>query len=278
MSSNVSMASFPPMIARFAVVCTAFTLLMVSAARSEDGAGLELARMVHDRPDGRDAVTRATMTLRGPGSRDRVRQLYEYRLDGDASESWVLVRFTSPSNIADTGLLVHNHAVGENDQWLYLPAAQRVRRISAANRGGSFVQSDLFFEDLEDRRPERDVHRMLGEEAFQGARVKVLESVPAEASNSVYSKRVSWIHPETLLPLRIDFYQGGASPTKRLEVHRIEQVQGYWTVMASTMTTLDSGHQTIMEVEAIVYDQDLPDSLFTSRALADPAVERGYRP
>ncbi len=269
---------------KFGSVAKAVGLLAILACAwlpgpvpAAEGSGLALARQVHDRPAGQDAVTRGTMTLRG-GGRDRVRELFEYRRDGIGSESWVLLRFTAPANIANTGLLVHNHDDADADQWLYLPAAQRVRRISSANRGGSFVQSDLYFEDLEDRLPEKDHHRLLGEETLQGVVVKVLESVPVEASNSVYSKRLSWIHPETLLPLRIDFFQGGEEPVKRLEVHRIDQIQGYWTVMASTMTTLGSGHQTVMEVEAVVYDQDLPETLFTTRALSDPMVEQGFRP
>lgn len=245
---------------------------------ADEGAGLELARQVHDRPTGDDAVTRGTMTLSGGGSRDRVRDFFEYRRDGEGSESWVLVRFTAPVNIADTGLLVHNHTDGATDQWLYLPAAQRVRRVSSANRGGSFVQSDLFFEDLEDRLPEEDHHRLLGEEAFQGVVVKMLESVPVDPANSVYSRRVSWIHPETLLPLRIDYFQGGDEPFKRFETQRIDSVQGYWTVMASTMTTLATGHQTQMSVQTVVYDQGLPESLFSARALADSQFEQTYRP
>lgn len=258
--------------------CVLALSLLAAPTLADEVAGGALAQAVHDRPAGDDAVTRGTMTLRGAGSRERVREMFEYRRDGEAGESWVLIRFAAPANIADTGLLVHNHADGATDQWLYLPAAQRVRRVSSSNRGGSFVQSDLFFEDLEDRAPEKDHHRLLGEEDFEGVTVQVLESVPVDASNSVYSRRVSWVHPETLLPLRVDYFQGGDEPVKRFEVQRIEEVQGYWTVMASSMTTLGTGHQTLVEVEAVVYDQGIDDAVFTSRALSDPRIEDAYRP
>lgn len=256
------------------MLCAVFAL---SAPSHAEDTGHALAMRVFERPDGNDAVTRGRMTLRGAGARERVRDLFEYRTGGGA-ESRVLIRFTSPANIADTGLLVHNHEAGESDQWLYLPAAQRVRRVSSSNRGGSFVQSDLFFEDLEDRHPDKDQHRILGEEDFEGVTVTRMESVPVEASNSVYSRRESWIHEETLLPLRIDFFQGGDEPAKRLEVQRIEEVQGYWTVMQSTVTTLRTGHQTLIEIDAIVYDQGIDDELFSTRALADPRLEHAYRP
>jgi hypothetical protein len=94
----------------------------------------------------------------------------------------------------------------------------------------------------------------------------------------VYSKRVSWVHEETLIPLRVDFYEGGDEPTKRLEVQEIRDIQGYWTVMRSTMTDLASGRVTILEVDEIAYDNDPPRDLFTTRGLADPQRARPYRP
>lgn len=248
----------------------------VGPVQANDGA--ELARAVHERPDGKDAVIRGTMTLSGPGRRERIRESYEFRLDGESGESWNLIRFTTPRNIADTALLVHNRPDGGVDQWLYLPATQRERRISSENRGGSFVQSELYFEDLEDREPNKDHHRILGQELYEGVEVTLLESVPVDSGNSVYSRRVSWVHGQTLIPLRIDLYERGNDPAKRLEVQEIQEVQGYWTVMRSTMTDLASGRVTVLEVDAIVYDNDLPRELFTTRGLRDPELARPYRP
>ena len=240
--------------------------------------GEELARAVYERPDGIDMASRGTMTLRGEGSRERLRETYIYRTKAGDFESRSLIRFTEPANIAGTGLLVHNHGAQETDQWLYLPAAKRVRRVSSENRGGNFVQSDIYYEDLQDRLPTDDEHRLLGTGEYQGATTYLLESIPLDEAESSYSKRVSWIHPETLIALRIDFYQGGDEPVKRMEVQRVEQIQGYWTVTASTMTTLRSGHETIIAVESVAYDLGLPDELFSIRALTDVVFEERFRP
>ncbi len=240
--------------------------------------GQALAEAIYDRPDGNDAVTRGRMTLSGEGRRERVRETYEYRLDGERGESWNLIRFTSPRNIADTALLVHNHPGGDVDQWLFLPAAQRERRISSENRGGSFVQSELYFEDLEDREPHKDHHRIVGEDSYEGTPVTLLESVPVDPDNSVYSKRLSWVHEETLIPLRIDLYEGRDTPSKRLTVQAILDIQGYWTVMRSTMMDLRSGRMTVLEVDEVMYDNDLPRDLFTTRGLTDPERARPWRP
>lgn len=252
----------------------------IPLAQAADGSGQELAQRVYDRPDGEDVTTRGTMVLQEAGRDPRVRRMVTYQRDVSAGETHSLIRFTAPADIAGTGLLTLDHADGSSDQWIYLSALDRNRRIPSARRGGRFVGSDLYFEDLQDRRPDEDRHRLLGEDEIEGVATLKLESVPVDPGESAYARRVSWIHEPSLIPLRIDFYLPGQeeTPAKRLQVHRIERIQGYWTVMDSTMTDLDSGHRTRMTAEEVTYDRDLPEALFTPRALSDPEMESRYRP
>jgi hypothetical protein len=268
----------PALFASLLVACT--LVLAAPPALSDDGAGKRLAQQVYNRPDGDDMSTRGIMVLEEAGRAPRVRQMYTYRLDVGYGEVWSLIRFTSPSDIADTGLLTLDHADGTSDQWLYLPALDRSRRIPAARKGGRFVGSDIYYEDLQDRKVDMDRHRILGEEQISGVPTRVLESVPVDPANSTYGRRVSWIHEQSLLPLRIDFYAPGRddAPMKRLEVHRLEQIQGFWTVMDSLITDLGTGHSTRHVVDAVVYDRGLPQSLFSSQVLEDPARESTHRP
>lgn len=241
--------------------------------------GEELATLVHERPDGEDASTRGTMTLREEGGRPREREMLTFTRDEDDGGTQTMIRFLSPGSIEDTGMLVHDHPDGSRDQWIYLPALDRVRRIASERQGGRFVGSDLFFEDLGDRLPKLDEHELKGEDTFEGQPVEILESKPVDADNSVYSKRLSWVHLETMIPLRIDFYQGGAdAPMKRWTVQRIDRIDGYWTVMGHTVEDLDSGHTTTLVVDEIIYDQNLPQELFSSSGLADPGMHRDLRP
>lgn len=248
-------------------------------AEAADDAGQQLAQRVYDRPDGKDAVSQGVMALIDPGHEPRIRQMYVYRRDAGDGSVDSLIRFTSPPDIENTGLLTLDRAGDDTDQWIYLPALDRSRRIASSRKGGQFVGSDLYYEDLRDRPVDKDKHVLRGQEEIAGVRCDVLESVPVDADNSVYGKRVSWIHPQTLIALRVDFYpKHGDEPIKRSEVHRIENIQDYWTVMDSTMTDLKTGHKTRMSVDKIVYDQDLPKDLFSQQALEDPARQRSYRP
>lgn len=258
-----------------------FGLMALPAWADDDLArGQALAERVYDRPEGNDLTTRGAMLLEEEGRDPRVREMITYQLTHEPGQVWSLIRFTAPADIADTGLLTLDHPDGSSDQWVYLSAMDRTRRIPSARRGGRFVGSDLYFEDVQDRKPDLDTHRFLGEEEIQGATTLKLESVPVEPGNSAYGRRVSWIHEPSLLPLRIDFYAKGRddSPIKRMEIQRIDRIQGYWTVMDSIMTDLRSGHRTRLRVDEAVYDRDLPESLFTSRALEDTAIEGRFRP
>jgi hypothetical protein len=242
-------------------------------------AGRELAERVYNRPDGRDMATTATMILQPQGSEPRVRRMRTFRRDAGGKEVWSLIRFLHPANIEGTGLLTRDYAGGQTDQWLYLPALEKTRRIAGDRKGGRFVGSDLFYEDLRDREPAMDRHRLRGTESLDGTATRVLVSTPADAGNSTYSRRIRWIHPRTLIPLRVDFFrQDNDKPIKRMRVHRIEKVQGYWTVMDSTTVDLETGHRTRIRVDAVRYDQGLPESLFSRRALADPEVGARFQP
>jgi hypothetical protein len=254
-----------------------FGLLLGFSALANDG--LALAQKVYDRPDGRDLTTLSRMVLTEKGRSPRIRELVTYRMDTGRDEISNLIRFLYPEDIAGTGLLSIDKADGEADQWLYLPALDRVRRISSNRKGGRFVGSDLYFEDLQTRSPAKDRHRLLGQQTENGVLCDVLESIPVESKNSVYRKRISWIDPQTLLAQRIDYFEKDENtPSKRWLLRSKKRIQGYWTVTDSRVIDLQSGHETRMVIDVALYDQKLPARLFTTQTLADENLESDYRP
>lgn len=246
-------------------------------AAADDGAAL--AQAVFDRPSGRNASSRVRMELTEKGRTPRGRELVTYRLAKGKGESVNLIRFLEPQDVAGTGLLSATNADGSTEQSLYLPALDRVRRVSGDRKGGRFVGSDLYFEDLQERQPAKDRHRVVGRETVDGVALEVLESVPVDPADSVYRKRLSWVDPQTLLIHRVDYFERDeAAPSKRFELLASRRVQGYWTVTDSRVTDLGSGHSTRMVVDVVKYDRKLPAQLFTPRALADETLESEYRP
>ena len=249
----------------------------LSPALADDAS--DLAQRVHDRPNGRDLTTLSRMVLTEKGRAPRIRELVTYRLDKEGGEAANLIRFLDPEDIAGTGLLSIDKADGGTDQWLYLPALDRVRRISSDRKGGRFVGSDLYFEDLQERKPSEDRHRLLGKQTENGILCEVLESVPADPKDSAYSKRISWIDPATAIPQRVDYFEKDSStPSKRWLLRGKKRNQGYWTLTDSRMVDLATAHETRMVVDVALYDQKLPAKLFTSQSLADESLESEYRP
>ena len=256
------------------IVCTT-----AGAADDANPEGLKLAQAIYDRPNGDDFAASAIMTLTEKGREPRQRQMYTMRVDRGAGERWSLTRFTDPADIKGVGLLTKDYPGDENDQWLYLPALDRVRRVSSSRKGGRFVGSDMFFEDLRDREVSMDHHKYLGKGKIGSLVCEVLQSVPVDPDNSVYTRRVSWIHPQTMVPLRVDLYQRHSNePIKRLVAKRIKKIEGFWTVTESVMQDLESGHETRIQQTRVKYNQGIPGSLFTSRTLSDEAAETRYRP
>ena len=137
-------------------------MLWLPGTTQADEAAIALATRVYDRPDGNDAASRSYMILSEKGHKPRYRKLYTYQLDRDNGESWALLRFTEPADIKNTGLLTYNYPDRDNNQWIYLPALDRARRIAASRKGGRFVGSDLYYEDLQDREVDQDEHRIRG--------------------------------------------------------------------------------------------------------------------
>lgn len=238
-----------------------------------------LVQRVHDRPKGRDLTVSSRMELVEKGRPPRVREMVSYRLERGRGETLNLVRFLAPKDIAGTGLLSVDKADGSNEQSLYLPALDRVRRIAGDRKGGRFVGSDLYYEDLRERRPNADRHRLVGKESLAGVACDVIESAPVEAAESVYIKRVSWIDPALAMVQRVDFFEKDEQqPSKRWLLMARKQIQGYWTVTESRLSDLSSGHETRIQVLQALFDRKLPAKLFTAQALADENIESEFRP
>ena len=241
--------------------------------------GVALAQAVYDRPNGDDFSALVVMQLQGKESRPRQRVLYSYAKEKGAGERWTLMRFIQPDDISGTGLLTQDHPGDESDQWLYLPALNKVRRISSSRKGGRFVGSDFFYEDLLDREVEMDYHYLQGEGSVGKVPCEILVSIPRDPKNSVYSKRVSCIYRKILVPLKVELFEKGKDkPSKMLTARRIKKIQGYWSILESTMFDLESGHRTQLLTEKIKYNQGLPDRLFSRRDLTDDSNEKAFRP
>jgi len=228
--------------------------------------GEEVARAVYSRDVGADSFSRQLMELVSPDGQKRVRELEISAMDANGLRK-SLLRFTSPADIAGTGFLAIETGKGETDQFLYLPALKRTRRIVTGQKGRSFVNTDFTYEDMERRPVEDSEHAITGEEELSGVKCWVLESRPKPGRDSQYSLVRAWISQDHSVSLKVEFFMGGSTPVKRYTVLQLENIQGIWTERKVIMEDLKSGHATTLEITQIQYNTGLSDSVFSEHSL-----------
>ena len=141
----------------------ALVSLLLGALPSAAMDGAQIARKVIDRDDGQDSTAKIRMLLINKKGGKRFRGLISVvKKYGDVSK--IYMRFESPADIKGTAFLTWENKDGDDDQFLYLPALRRERRIVSSQKSNSFVNTDYTYEDLQSREVEQDDHRVLREE------------------------------------------------------------------------------------------------------------------
>ena len=135
-------------------------------------------------------------------SSQRTMRIKSLEVEGDGDKS--LTIFDNPRDIKGTAFLSHTHALKPDDQWLYLPALKRVKRIASANKSGPFVGSEFAYEDLSSFEVEKYSYRYLGDEKVLDEDSYMLESVPTD-KYSGYSKLVTWLDQENYRVLKAQY-------------------------------------------------------------------------
>ncbi|MBI9094975.1 MAG: outer membrane lipoprotein-sorting protein [Sphaerochaeta sp.] len=203
------------------------------------------------------------LTLIDTGGQERTRRLQTLSLTENGRTSSLTV-FLSPSSVKNTRFLSVENEQGKTDQWIYLPALKRVKRIAANEEGGSFMGSDFSYADMASTTYESDeaTHTLLEESAT----TYVVRSVPFD--RSTYGKTETTVDKDTYLPLQVDFYaKDGITLEKQLVTQQIEQMHGKWISKVITMTTIASGHSTKIEILQAQYDIAMNSNYFTTRFL-----------
>ncbi len=203
------------------------------------------------------------LTLIESGGQERERRLQTLSMTENKRTSSITV-FLSPSSVKNTRFLSVENEQGKTDQWIYLPALKRVKRIAATEEGGSFMGSDFSYADMASTTYEADeaTHTLLEETAT----TYTVRSVPFD--KTTYGKTETTVDKKTYLPLQVDFYaKDGTTLEKQLVTKQIEQMNGRWVPKIIIMTTIATGHSTKLEIIQAQYDIAMNSNYFTTRFL-----------
>jgi outer membrane lipoprotein-sorting protein len=230
--------------------------------------GMEVMEQVYTRPTGENMYAELTMTITNSRGSTRDRSISQYRISDDAAgvEKKIMF-FTAPADVRNTSFLSWSYADGRNDdQWMYLPALRRVKRIAAGNTTDSFMGSDFTYDDMGERHPSEDTHTILREESYRGSPCYVVESVPNDSS-SLVSRTLSWVVKDEWIGLKKEYYDDSGKLVKTLNIDEAKKVDGYWVISDMTMTDLQKKSSTRIRMENVNFSRSLNGSLFTERQM-----------
>jgi outer membrane lipoprotein-sorting protein len=255
-------------------VLVAVILLVCVAGAFAQTVGLSAETIVEksrNRIKAATTLTRSTMAVVAKDGSVSNRIIDQYSKDGSKGENRMVVEFKhsgNPAGILNTRFLSIENQNGGEDQWIFLPALKKVRRIAASEGSGSFVGTDFSYSDIAsmNRDAGLDTHRTLRKESLRGKSCYVIESIPKDSSYQ-YSKMIQWIDTETMVNHKIDLYDKRGTYVKTMEILELKDVQGRLSPMVTKMSSLTEGTSTTMTVERLEYDSNIPESVFTPRYL-----------
>ena len=233
------------------------------SAESPEEKGLAIAIEADKRDLGWiDAKAEMEMILRNKQGEESRRSLSinTLEVDGDGDKS--LSVFNSPKDIKGTAFLSYTHALTPDDQWLYLPALKRVKRIASANKSGPFVGSEFAYEDLTSQEIEKYSYKWLRDDEFDDRPVFVIEAYPAY-ENSGYVRQIIWLDKEMYQPLQIEFFDRKNAELKTLTSSDYEQYLGrYWRPGRMHMINHQTGKSTELNWGNYQFQTGLKDRNF----------------
>lgn len=218
-----------------------------------------------------DTISTGVMILRDRQGQTSTRRMRILSLegggdDGDNGDKSVVV-FNHPPDIDGTALLTHSHKKSDDDQWLFLPALKRVKRISSSNKSGSFVGSEFSYEDMSNLEIEKYKFKFLRDETYDGQETFVVERIPLDETSG-YTKQIAWIDKKHYRTLKVDFYDRKDSKLKTLVSTNFKEYLGkYWRALKLQMVNHQTGKSTDLVWETYKFREGLTERDFTRASL-----------
>ena len=186
-----------------------------------------------------------------------------------AGGDYSLIVFDTPADVKGTAVLSHAKPGSEDDQWLYLPSAHRVKRISSANRTGSFVGSEFSFEDLTGNDGRKYDWKLLGTQPCAAGQCFTVEAALKDPA-SAYSKRVLTIDTAEIRVQTIDFYDRKGARVKTLTYDNFKKLKNkFWRAQTWTMKNHVSGKSTVVNFTSMRLENGYTANDFATAKLGD---------
>jgi len=237
-----------------------------SEVMAEDLSGREVIQNVYEREEGESREAEMNMVLINKHGDKRVRDLKQFNKDfGDVEKK--IMFFTGPQDIRGTSFMNWSYEENKEDnQWIYLPALGKIKRISSDSKGDYFMGSDFTYDDLGERNIDADNHKLLRTDTLDGEEVYVVESIPKD-EDYMYSKTITWVIKDKWIGLKKEFYDRSGEHLKTLKVNEYKEIDGIITVTESEMHNIQKDHKTQLKLDEVKYNSGIDENTFSVRQM-----------
>lgn len=250
----------------------AFTIVTgTRLAFAQQPTGYDIAKRADEVDKGETSSYTATMTLVDKKGSKRVREIMMKSKDYGDTEKSVVV-FTTPKDVAGVAYLMFEYddapdgTSKDSDNWLYMPAMKKTRRISGSSKGDDFMGTDFTYEDMGDRGLSKDTFNLLGEETVAGNECWKVECL-AKDKTEKNPRRIVWYRKDSYMVQKAEFYDRQNNLQRVLECSNIKKIDGIWTTGKMYIKNVLTNHSTLLEMKDVKYNQPLNDNIFTVASL-----------
>jgi hypothetical protein len=250
-----------------AITILATLALAVYDTSAQTLTGAEIVEKAYNRPAGNDQTSDLKMTLINKKGDRRIREISQFTKDfGDVEKS--IMFFLSPADIKNTSFMNWSYDDSRSDdQWIYLPALKKVKRISSDSKSDYFMGSDFTYDDLGDRKVIQDNHKLLREEVINDKACYVVESIPLDA-DYMYSKTITWVEKETFIGVQKEFFDEDGELLKILTIKNHKKIDGFDVILISEMKNVQNGHSTEMRLTNVKINTGVEEWRFSERMMS----------
>jgi outer membrane lipoprotein-sorting protein len=248
------------------LVLVATLLIVAGFSANAQLTGTQIIKKTYNRATGDDQTSILTMTLTNKSGQTRVRKIQQFSKDmGDTEKS--IMFFQSPADVKNTSFMNWSYDSDKSDdQWIYLPALKRVKRISSDSKSDYFMGSDFTYDDLGDRKLNADTHKFLKEETVSDKVCYVIESI-SKSEDYIYSKTITWIDKSNFVGVKKEFYDEDEDLLKILTITKVEKISGFYVITNSKMKNVQKNHSTTMTLSNVKINTGIAVSMFSERMM-----------
>lgn len=252
-------------------LCLTGTAIADTAKPKADLTGKQIMQSMIDREDGETREQTMVMQLIAKSGHTRTREARAVsKKYGDTTKS--TIKFTAPASLKNTAMLtVDEKDTVIDDQWVYLPGLNSIKKIAAGDQKSTFFGTDLIYADLTRRRTEDYSYKRLPDKAYKGTTHYQVQAIPNAEEQKVtgYTKMLVLVHPETLLPTKTVAHIDNGN-VKITEINAVETIKNITTPTKMTIGLIKDGrlhHKSVFEYKDIKINQLVDDALFTKDKL-----------